>query len=371
MNVPLAVTLLALMTTSALSASDSRFYIGTYTNKGTCQGVLMGSLNEETGALGPITLAGQAKDPSFVTLSPDGKYLYAAIEGGDQGGVGSFRVEQDGSLIPLNQQPAGGKATCHVWVAGKHLLAANYTGGNIVSFPIQADGSLGASTQVVQFSGSGPDVNRQKQSHAHGIYTDKTGAFAYVCDLGSDQVWSFHLDQATGAFTPTVPPSASIPPGHGPRHLAISGDDRFVYVNGEMVQTVTVFERDLKTGLLTAIQTINALPDVAPDKKNSSSEIAIHPSGKFLYLSHRGYDAITAFAIGSDGKLTRIETVKSPVVFPRGFGIDPTGRWLVVGGQHDGKLSVLKIDPESGKLSPTGQLVDAGTPVSVTFAPLR
>jgi 6-phosphogluconolactonase len=365
---PLAFTLLAIMTTTILPAADALFYIGTYTHQGTCQGILMGHLNTETGHLGPITLAGKADDPSFVTLSPDGKFLYAALEGG-QGAVGAFHVEKDGILIPLNEQPTGGKATCHVSVTTKHVLVANYSGGNVASFPIEPDGSLGPRTQLVQFTGSGPNPTRQKRSYAHGIFTDKTGEFAYVCDLGSDHVWSFHLDQASGTLTPTDPPSASVPAGHGPRHIAVSADDRFLYVDAEMGHSVTVFQRDPKTGALTALQAVSALPDDAlSDQTITTAEIVLHPSGKFLYVSHRGYNALTVFAVGNDGLLSRIETVPSPVNFPRGFDIDPSGHWLVVGGQLDGKLSVLSIDPQSGKLSPTGQILDAGTPVSVAFA---
>jgi 6-phosphogluconolactonase len=367
-NVPLAVTLLAAMTTSSLSASDARFYVGTYTNKGTCEGILMGAIDQETGKLSPITLAGKATDPSWVTLSPDGKYLYAALEGG-AGAVESFQVEADGTLKSLNQQPSGGKATCHLWATGKHVLAANYSGGNIASFPVEADGSLGARTQLVQFTGSGPNPKRQQQSFAHGVITDKTGKFAYACDLGSDHVWAFRFDEKTGELTPTEPAKYAISPGHGPRHMAISADDRFLYVDAEMGHTVTVFERDLQTGLLTSIQTVSGLPEQGPDDEITTAEIALHPSGKWLYLSHRGDDAFTVLSVGADGKLTRIETIPSPVNFPRGFAIDPSGRWIVAVGQKDGKLTVLKIDQETGKLSPTGQIVDAGTPVSVAFAP--
>ena len=356
------------MTTSALSASDARFYVGTYTNKGTCEGILMGNLDPETGKLGPITLAGKAKDPSWVTLSPDGQYLYAAVESGD-GAVDAFHVEKDGTLTLLNQQPAGGKATCHLWVTDTHVLAANYTGGNLASFPREKDGSLGARTQLVQLTGSGPHPRRQKQSYAHGVITDRTGKFAYACDLGSDHVWSFHFDEKSGQLTPTEPAKFSIPPGHGPRHMALSADDRFLYVDAEMGHTVTVFERDLQTGLLTTLQTISGLPDQGPDDAITTAEIALHPSGKWLYLSHPGRNAFTVFTVGADGRLTRIETVPSPVDFPRGFAIDPSGRWFVAVGQKDGKLTVLKIDQETGQLSPTGQIVDAGTPVSVAFAP--
>lgn len=368
MKVPLAFTLLAAMTTSVLSASDARFYVGTYTNKGTCEGILMGSLDTDTGKLGPITLAGKAKDPSWVTLSPDGQHLYAALEGGD-GAVEAFRVEKDGTLVALNQQPSGGKATCHLWVTEKHVLAANYTGGNIASFPIQADGSLGERVQLVQFTGSGPHPRRQKQSYAHGVMTDKTGKFAYACDLGSDHVWSFSFDDQSGRLTPTTPPNFSITPGHGPRHMALSADNRFLYVDAEMGHSITVFERDLQTGLLTSLQTVSSLPDQGPNDEVTTAEIALHPSGRWLYVTHRGDNAVTVFSVGADARLTRIETVPSPVNFPRGFAIDPSGRWAVIVGQKDGKLSVLQIDQASGKLTPTGQIVDAGTPVSVAFAP--
>lgn len=366
MNVPAVLTSFALMTLSTLSANEARFYVGTYTSKGTCEGVLMGSLDQETGRIGPITLAGKAVDPSFVTLSPDGKHLYAALESGP-GAVESFSVNPDGTLKSLNQQPTGGAATCHVWVNGNQLLAANYSGGNISAFPINPDGSLGARNQLVQFTGSGPNANRQQQAFAHGIYTDRSGSFAYVCDLGSDQVWCFRVDKATGTLTPLDPPSVKVPAGNGPRHLVLSADDRFLYVNGELNHIVGVYERDAKTGLLILLQEINALPDQTPDDNVTCAEIALHPSGHWLYVSHRGYNAVTLFAVGADGKLTRVETVDAPVNFPRGFDIDPSGRWLVIAGQFDGKLSVFKIDQTSGKLTPTGQTVEAGTPVSVLF----
>src|SRR5260221_7988869 len=110
----LPLVLLVSLATAGLAA-DATFYIGTYTKAGKSKGVYVGKLDNATGQLGPVGLAGEAKSPSFVALSPDGKFLYAAIEAGG-GAVAAFAVGAGGKLMPLNQQSTGGDGACHVWV---------------------------------------------------------------------------------------------------------------------------------------------------------------------------------------------------------------------------------------------------------------
>lgn len=364
----LPAALLAASTMTALS-NDARFYLGTNTGKTESKGIYIGVLDTRTGALGGVELAAEANNPSFLALAPDGKFLYAALEGAG-GAVGAFRVEPDGKLSPLNTAPSGGNGACHVSVdhAGRHVLVANYGGGNISCLAIQPDGSLGQSTDFVQFSGSGPHPGRQQKSYAHAIYTDATDTFVYACDLGSDKVWSFRFDKAAGTLTPTDPTAGVVPPGGGPRHLAIHPNGRFAYANNEMGLSVTTFARDPHTGLLTALQTVPTSEKLTgPAAGVTTSEIICHPSGKWLYVSSRGDDIIAVYAIAEDGKLTLLENAPAGVQIPRGMGLDPTGQWLVVAGQKDNRLTVLKIDPVSGKLTPTGQSVAAPSPICVVF----
>ena len=205
-------TLLSLLLTLALAASslsaNALFYIGTYTKSGKSQGVYVSRLDTETGRLGAVELAGEAASPSFVALSPDGKFLYAAMEGSG-GAVAAFAVGAGGRLTKLNQQATGGDGTCHVWVdaTGRNVLAANYGGGSIACIRANADGSLGERSAFVQFAGSGPNLPRQQKPHGHAIYTDAANRFVYACDLGTDQVWTFRFDAAKGTLTPTDPPS--------------------------------------------------------------------------------------------------------------------------------------------------------------------
>lgn len=364
--------ILALMFVHTATAAEITFYLGTYTKPGKSQGIYVGKLDTATGRLSPIALAAEAKSPSFVALSPDGRFLYAAMESGG-GSVGAFSVGADGKLNPLNEQPSGGGGACHVWVdaTGKTVMVANYGGGSIAAFSVKPDGSLGERTAFVQFEGTGPNPKRQEKPHGHSIYTDAANKFVYACDLGTDKVWIFKLDAAKSTLTPAEPAFAMVPPGGGPRHFAIHPNGRFAYANNELTMTVTAFARDAATGALSELHTLPTLPEGAATQGVSTAEIFCHPSGKWLYVSNRGHDTIATYAIGSEGKLTWIEAAPAQVKVPRGFGIDPSGGWMITAGQNDDKIAVLKIDAATGKLAPTDQTASVGSPVCVLFAPQK
>lgn len=371
MNSLLPLTLTIAMAASSFAA-DGTFYLGTYTKSGKSKGIYVGKLDTETGKLGPVELAGEAKSPSFVALSPNQKFLYASIEDGG-GSVGAFAVGADGKLKALNTLPSGGGGACHAWVdaTGKNVFTANYGGGSIAVFQTKADGSLAERTAFVQFEGSGPDSRRQEKPHGHSIYTDAANKFVYSCDLGTDNVWIFKLDAEKGSLTPATPPSGKVPPGAGPRHLALHPNGKFAYVNNEMGLSVTAFSVDTASGALTPLHTLPTVPEGTDPKGVSTAEIFTHPTGKWLYVSNRAHDTIAVYAIGADGRLTWIENAPAQVKVPRGFGIDPTGKWLITAGQNDDRIAVLKIDPATGRLTATDQSAEVGSPVCVLFAPVK
>lgn len=353
---------------AAARAEEIRFYLGTYTDHPLSQGIYTGTLDPRTGRISPLELAAQATSPNYLALSPDGRFLYASTLVKD-GSVAAFRVAAGGHLTRLNEVFSGGGAR-HLSVdgAGRHVLAANYTGGSAVCFAIQPDGAVGPRTAFVPLTGSGPNPTRQTQPHIHSIYVDATDRFAYAGDLGTDHAWLFAYDAQTGKLTLDQAGSGAMPPGSGTRHLAISPDGRFLYANGEMGLDVTAFARHPATGALTALQTVSALPAGAPTKGVTTAEIFCHPSGKWLYVSNRGRNSIAVYAIGADGRLRWQSDEPAQVKGPRGFGIDPTGRWLIAAGQQDNRIAVLKIDGATGRLTPTGQSETVGAPICVIFA---
>jgi 6-phosphogluconolactonase len=356
--------------TTALPKDALRLYIGTYTKPGGSSGIQTLTMDPATGALGGVQLAAGAHHPSYLAVSPDKRCVYAAMETAD-GAVGAFLRKEDGTLEKLNEAPSGGAAPCHVSLdpSGRVLLVANYNGGSIASFRIAADGSIGERAALVKFEGSGPDPRRQAGPHAHSAWTDAAGKTVYACDLGTDSIWIFQLDAATGMLAPAEPPAAKTPPGGGPRHLAIHPNGRFAYANNEMGMSVTAFAMDAQGGTPMELQTV---PTCAPGKdrpEGSTAAIFCHPSGKWLYVSSRGPDTISTYAIRQDGRLEWIEEAPSGVKTPRGIGIDPAGKWLVAAGQSDNRIVVLRIDPATGRLSPTQHTAEIPVPVCVVFAP--
>lgn len=350
-----------------MTAAPRTFYLGCYTKPGGSPGILQGTLDDESGKIGDLTVAVAVENPSYVALSPDEKYVYASLEA-SEGAVGAFRRETDGSLVLLNQVASGGGGACHVWADEKHVFVANYGGGNAAAFARNADGSLGERIAFFQYEGTGPHATRQKGPHAHSTFLSPDKKHLYVCDLGTDKVMIYDFDADQGTLKPAAELFAKVPPAGGPRHVAFHPEKPIVYCNNEMGLAVTVFARDVKTGALTEIETVPTLADNADREGTTTAAIACHPNGKWLYVSNRGHNSIAVFAIKEDGRLALVETVPSEVDFPRGFDIDPSGKWLLVAGQKDERLTAFAIDPQTGILKPTGQFVKAGVPVCVTFA---
>jgi 6-phosphogluconolactonase len=329
----------------------------------------------ENGQLSPIGVAAESVDPSFLAVHPNGKYLYAVNEianfnGGTGGAVSAFAIDpKTGALKFLNQVPTRGAGPCHLSLdkTGNYVLVANYDGGSIASFPVHDDGTLGTATGFVQHSGSGPDKERQEGPHAHWIGTSPDNRFALAADLGLDQVLAYGFDSSKGLFTPLLSGFAKVKPGAGPRHVAFNPNGKFAYVLSEMDSSVTVFSYQAKTGAFTSLQTISTLPKDFSGPKQAA-EIAVHPSGKFLYASSRGHDSIAVFAINEKkGTLTSLGQVLTGGQTPRHFAIDPTGAYLLAENQDSNNIVVFHIDAATGNLIPTGQTVEVPSPVCITF----
>lgn len=350
-------------------------YVGTYTSKTNSKGIYAYRFDSEKGQLTSIGVAAETTDPSFLAVHPNGKYLYAVNEignfnGGTSGAVSAFAIDsKTGALKFLNQVPTRGAGPCYVSLDknGEFVLVANYDSGSIASFPVQSDGSLGTTSGFVQHSGSGPDKERQEGPHAHWIGTSPDNRFALAVDLGLDQVIVYGFDSSKGIFTPMLSGFAKVKPGAGPRHLAFHPDGKFAYVLSEVESSVTVFSYQAKTGGLTSLQTISALPKDFSGHKEAA-EIAVHPSGKFLYTSNRGHDSIAVFAIDEKkGTLKSLGQVLTGGKTPRHFAIDPTGAYLLAENQESNNIVVFHIDPATGSLTPTGQTIEVPSPVCITF----
>ena len=352
-------------------------YVGTYTTKTASKGIYAFRYDASSGKLEPLGVAAETEDPSWIAIHPNGKFLYAVKEAGKNSMVSGFALNaQTGKLTLLGQLPALGEDPCYISLdkTGKYLLVANYSSGNVVVFPVGADGKLGPATANVRDEGPlGPNKERQEGPHAHWIETSVGNRFAFVSDLGLDRVLIYKFDAEGGRLSnpdPSQPDafSSALPPGSGPRHVAFSHDGKFMYVLGELQSTVTTFANEAGEKYR-ALQTVSALP-AAFSRRNDAAEIALHPSGKFIYTSNRGLDSIAVFHVEGSGLLRLAANVRTGGKEPRHFSIDPSGNYLLAENQLSDTIVTFRIDQKTGALTPTGATLEVPSPVCVAFLPL-
>ncbi len=351
-------------------ASDLSVFIGTYTRNSPSRGIYHARIDPASGELKSVSLATEMQNPSFIAFSLDGRFAYAIQEGSPEGNLVAFAVDDTGGFTELNSVPSSGAGACHVSITQdqRFVLVANYSGGNAAVFRIGEHGDIDERTSLVELSGSGPDPDRQKGPHAHSIHASADSRNVYVCDLGTDQIWIYQLDD-TGTLSPADPPVARVPPGAGPRHLAFHPNGKWIYVINEMGLSVTVFERNVVTGHLALLATVAMHdPGARPDSAKGV-EVACSPDGRFLYASSRGDDTLSVFEIAEDGMPVLRANLPTGVKTPRHFAIDPSGGWLIVGGQDDDKVVIRELDTETGLPGEVRSSAVIGSPVCFKFRP--
>jgi len=354
-------------------------YVGTYTFPGTApggthqsqaKGIYVFKMNPNDGGLTLLQVA-EIPNPSYLALDPGLRHLYCVNEMTD-GGVSSFTINpRSGMLTFMNMMPTNGQDTTHLSVqpSDQYLFAASYTSGNFQVFRIATDGSIGAMTDNFQSvgNGTGPNPARQEGPHAHQILTDLDGNHVFGVDLGADKVNVWNLDPGTGKLIPNTVPFAPVASGSGSRHMAFHPDRQHAYVLSELASSVTVFDYDPARAAFTWQQTISTLP---PDftGTNTTAEIRIHPTGRFLYNTNRGHNSVTMFKIEpKTGELEVIGWESTRGQWPRGMNIDPSGTFLYAANQNTDNIAVFRIQQDNGRLR-FSTLVNTPTPVDVDLA---
>ena len=345
-------------------------YIGTYTEESNSNGIYTYHFNQENGTFELLSSA-SAGNPSFVTLSPDEKRLYAVSEYNDgRQGAYSFDVSEDKVQLsnpiflptaPKESLPRAGADPCHIVTDGKYVITANYTGGDISVFSLDAEGKLKAETQHIAFVGKTP----KRVAHIHCIIPTPDKKYILATDLGNDRVYRFRYNKKArkNAEVLTAQRVAyEVSDGQGPRHLTFSKDGRFAYLIGELGGECVVL--GYHKGKLKEVQRLMA--DEGGGR--GSADIHISPDGRFLYTSHRlKKDGIAIFAIDpKKGTLTKIG-YQLTGIHPRNFAITPNGKYLLVACRDDNRIQVFERNEETGELTETPEEIEIDKPTCIVF----
>lgn len=365
-----------------------KLYAGTYTSAvdggANGEGIYLFEMDARSGVLSDAELVAKTPNPSWLSIHPSKKFLYAINEVNDYQGSGSvtaFAIDSaTNGLNPINTVSSEGAGPAHMSLdaSGKFVFVANYAGGGIAVLPIHDDGSLGAAVDVhrdtdalgARRATSAPRgsfaISGHDKPHAHMIAADPSGKFVLATDLAQDRIYVYRFDAATGKLTPAETPFASLPTGDGPRHFAFHPNGRWLYLIAEEASVVVFFHFNPATGALDAQQTLSALP-AGFAGTNFGSEIAVSHDGKFLHSANRLHDSISTFAIGTDGRLKYVGETSTMGDYPRFFCFDPSGKFVYACDQRSDSIATFSVNRDSGLLTFTGKYTAIGSPAMLAF----
>jgi 6-phosphogluconolactonase len=334
-----------------------RLFIGRYTEGDTTSrpapGITVAEFDPDKLTIEPVGGA-HLPEASFLALAPSGDVLYAASEE-DEGQIAAYAVDaKRGELTPLGTQPTNGGLPCFLLVdpGGSHLLTANYGSGSVTVHPLGLGGRPGEPSHVAEHTGSGPETDRQAEPHAHMVTPTPAGDAFLVTDLGADSIFVYSLDRASGRLALLA--RNRMRPGSGPRHLVFHPSGEYFYLANELSNTVAVCSYDAKTGEIEELEVHPAAPH-PEDARNYPGGIVLSPDTRFVYVSNRGDESISAFAVDAGGsRLLAAGRWPCEGSWPRHITLSPDGRFLFSANQRSYNIAVFRVDPQSAQLSATG-----------------
>lgn len=352
------------------SASDPLYMlVGSY-GPADQEGIKVYKFNQATGEGQYVSGVKGISNPSYQTVSKDGKRVYSVGE--DDGGTACANAltfdAATGTLTLINSQPTQGAAPCHIALSPEedYVVTANYNGSNISLFPLDEEGRLKPG-QTIGFEGSGPDKERQAIPHLHFVYFTPDNHYLLANDLGTDRIHRFPLNtRQKGSNTPLVDRQRAsdirLTPGSGPRHAVFSADGRFAYLITELSGEVMAFTYDGDS--LSLMQTIQA--DTLDAR--GSADIHLSPDGRFLYASNRlKGDGLAIFRVNpEDGTLSKAG-YQPTGIHPRNFVLTPNGQYLLVACRDIDEIQIFARDASTGLLTDTGRRIKTTKPVCLKF----
>ncbi len=345
-------------------------YVGCFTTekrKARGKGIAVFRVDAATGAWTFVDACDAIHNPHYVCLDRTQRFLYSAH--GDSSEIGAYAVDSEsGRLTFLNKQPTGGNNSSTVAVDSSNRYIVLSNGPGVAVFPINVDGSLAPHSDLVIPEGEpGPFRKEQHGPHPHQAAFDLTGRYVVVPDKGLDKVHVFRFDAERGKLVPCDPPFVKARYGAIPRHVTFHPSAPYAYVVNEMDSTVNAYRWDTARGTLEPFQRVPTTP-TSYVGDNTGAEIAITPSGRFVYASNRGHDSLAIFAVdAATGTLSSIGWEPVQGRKPRFFGPDPDWSHLYAANENSHTIVEFIVNHDTGKLTPTGQVIETGSPACIVF----
>ncbi|PWC03415.1 lactonase family protein [Agromyces badenianii] len=322
-------------------STGTRFWVGASTT-GALGSVARGIRPLDVAADGTVAL-GEPVDvgpnPMFLAISPASGLLGIVHELTD-GLVSTWTLEGD-TVAPFGRPGVTGAADpCHLAFdeAGELIFAANYSGARL---SVHRSGPDAAADVVLaaDFTGTGPNHERQESSHPHQAVVDSARHQLLVPDLGADRIRVLALDGLPATLAHADAADIAMHAGAGPRHLVIAGD--LAITANELDRTASVI--DLAEGREVAWFSIG--DDVEP-RGLGCSAIRLTQGGIVL-IGDRDADALRGLRLDAEARtLELVATVATGGRHPRDLEVTHDERFALVADQGSDSIAVVALDAD-------------------------
>jgi len=319
------------------------------------EGIYLLSVSDEGKLEDKPVLVAKQDSPSYMAITSDHHCLVAVSEPGDNenGSFISYCINDDKRLECISTQKVSGLGLCHVTFSQNenYVIGIGYYDASVYVAPVDSKRHVLEPTDKVVQKGSGPNISRQSEAHTHSATLTPDGKYIIICDLGTDMLVAYELDQQTGRLKKNEKLTFHLPGGCGPRHMVFSPNGKHAYVACELSSELQVLTYDPKEGF-SLMDTVKTVPDDFKREPNYPAAIRMTEDGRFLYVSNRGEDSIALFAVNPEnGMVKRIENYSTKGRYPRDFILTNDEKLILAVNQESNNIVVYLRNANTGKLT--------------------
>ena len=343
-----------------MAVNGTRFWVGASTT---------GALGSPARGIRPldVTVDGDVTLGDAIDVGPNPMYLAVSDATGvlgivheqTEGLVSTWTLEGDDVLAFGDPGTTGSASPCHLAFdeSGDLVFAANYSGSRLSVHQVAPDVAADV-ILAIDFTGTGPNPQRQEAPHPHQAVLDSARDRLLVPDLGTDRVRVVGISGLPKSLDHDEAADIVVHPGAGPRHLVIAGD--LAITANELDRTASIID----LGANEEIGWFSVGDDVEP-RGLGCSAIRLTRTGIVL-IGDRDADAVRALRFDAVARtLELVATVVTGGRHPRDLHLTHDERHVLVADQASDSIAVIGLDDEG---VPTEVVTTVATPAPACLA---
>lgn len=344
-------------------------YVGSYTHGSSRQGIHVYDVDVENGTLTERSSV-EVSNASHMAVSKNGKYLYSI----EDEGVAVFKRDKNGDLSRINSVNIDGMRGCFLStdVDGKYLYVAGYHDGKVTVVHTHKDGRLGSLMDGVFHTGLGSVAERNFRPHVNCVRPTPDNKYLCAVDNGIDQVKIYRVNKLRNKLE--LVDILRCPRESGPRIIRFSDDGKFAYILFELSNEIRAYKYD-GSGKVPAFELIQPIETSAKkdvhDTHNAASGLSLANDGKHLFCTTAGEDTVSMFERDEEtGMLTRKFTLPISGEYPKDLVLLPDDKHLVLANHASNTLTTFTVDYEKNIIVMNGKPIKITEPNCIRIWPV-